>query len=283
MPCEKPLQTLRLGHSPDPDDAFMFYGLACGRVDPGPWRFEHVLQDIQTLNERALRGELEITAISIHAYPYVADRYALTHCGCSMGDGYGPLVVAREPVDLAWLKGRKIAVPGKMTTAFLVLNLLLGKDQFEPQVVMFDRILDHVASGRADAGLIIHEGQLTYARHQLHCVVDLGVWWQDQTGYPLPLGGNAIRRNLGPQAMPAIAAILADSIRYSLDHRPEAIAYALKFARDMGLDLADRFIGMYVNKWTLDYGDVGRAAVGELLRRGHEAGLVPDPGPLDFV
>jgi len=276
-------RVIRLGHSPDPDDAFMFYGLARGCVNAGAWRFEHVLQDIQTLNERALQGELEITAISIHAYPYVARKYALTHCGSSMGDGYGPMVVTRQPVGVGWLRDRKIAVPGEMTTAFLALNLMLGRGRFQHEVVMFDRILDHVASGRADAGLIIHEGQLTYRNQQLHCVVDLGAWWQRETGYPLPLGGNVIRRDLGAPAMQEITGILEESIRYSLDHRAEAVEHALQYARDMGRDLADRFVGMYVNKWTLDYGETGRAAVHELLRRGHQAGLVPDAGEIDFI
>jgi 1,4-dihydroxy-6-naphthoate synthase len=279
----------------------MFYGLAKGRVDPGRWRFEHVLQDIQTLNERALRGELEITAISIHAYPYVADKYALTNCGASMGDGYGPMVVTREPVDVDWLVGKTIAVPGTMTTAFLALNLLMlgrggqsaaksppargraGSPGFHHEVVMFDRILDHVAAGKADAGLIIHEGQLTYRNQKLHCVVDLGKWWRQETGYPLPLGGNVIRRDLGTATMHEIAEILERSIRYSLDHRAEAVEHALRYARDMGHELADEFVGMYVNKWTLDYGDVGRAAVRELLKRGHQAGLVPDAGDIDFI
>jgi 1,4-dihydroxy-6-naphthoate synthase len=276
-------QTLLLGHSPDPDDAFMFYGLAKGLVDAGRWRFEHVLQDIQTLNERALRGELHITAISIHAYPYVANRYALTNCGSSMGDGYGPLVVAREPMAWQDLRGQRIAVPGRMTTAFLALNLLLGRDAFEHEIVPFDRILEHVAAGRADAGLIIHEGQLTYQRQRLESVVDLGVWWKTETGLPLPLGGNVIRRDLGGENMREIAAILQRSIRYSLDHRREAVAHALAYARDMGTDLADRFVGMYVNDWTLDYGEAGRSAVRELLQRGHQAGLVPAVETIDFV
>ncbi|HOA72163.1 MAG TPA: ABC transporter substrate-binding protein [Phycisphaerae bacterium] len=274
---------IRLGHSPDPDDAFMFYGLAKGHVDSKGWEFEHVLQDIQTLNERALRGELEITAISIHAYPYVADRYALTHCGSSMGDGYGPMVVTREPVSVDWLAGKRIAVPGEMTTAFLALNLLLGKGRFTHEVVMFDHILDHVAAGKADAGLIIHEGQLTYQNQKLHCVVDLGAWWQEETGCPLPLGGNVIRRDLGEPAMREITAILKESIQYSLDHRAAAVEHALQYARDMGKDLADRFVGMYVNHWTLDYGEAGRKAVRELLARGYRAGLVPDAGEIDFI
>jgi 1,4-dihydroxy-6-naphthoate synthase len=283
LPDENTNQTLLLGHSPDPDDAFMFYGLATGLVDPGRWRFEHVLQDIQTLNERALRGELHITAISIHAYPFVADKYALLNCGASMGDGYGPLVVARQPMNWRDLRGKRIAVPGTMTSAFLALSLLLGKDSFEPQIVVFDQILDHVAAGRADAGLIIHEGQLTYRNHDLHCIVDLGVWWQRHTDLPLPLGGNVIRRDLGPDAMSEIAAILERSIRFSLDHRDQAVEHALAYARDMGRDLADRFVGMYVNHYTLDYGDDGREAVCEFLQRGRQAGLVPDPGPIEFV
>ena len=261
----------------------MFYGLARGHVDPGRWTFKHVLQDIQTLNERALRGELHITAISIHAYPYVADKYALTNCGSSMGDGYGPMLVARERMDVASLRGKRIAVPGEMTTAFLALNLLLGKGQFEHEVVMFDQILNHVAAGKADAGLIIHEGQLTYGNHHLHKVVDLGQWWGEQTRLPLPLGGNCIRRDLGSQAMKEIAAILRGSIEYGLAHRREAVEYALQYARDMDRSLADRFIGLYVNDWTLNYGDTGRRAVHELLRRAAEMGMVPDPGPIDFV
>jgi len=276
-------RAIRLGHSPDPDDAFMFYGLAKGFIDTKGWQIEHVLQDIQTLNERALSGDLEVTAISIHAYPYVADRYALTHCGSSMGDGYGPMIVTREPMDVRELVGKTIAVPGTMTTAFLALSLLLGKEQFQHEVVMFDHILDHIATGKADAGLIIHEGQLTYQNQKLHCIVDLGQWWRQETGCPLPLGGNVVRRDLGMPAMQEITAILRESIQYSLDNRSEAVAYALQFARDMGYELADRFVSMYVNYWTLDYGDRGQAAVRELLKRGHQAGLVPDVGPIDFI
>jgi 1,4-dihydroxy-6-naphthoate synthase len=277
------IRTLQLGHSPDPDDAFMFYGLAKGLIDSGRWRFEHVLQDIQTLNERAIRGELEITAISIHTYPYVADKYALTRCGSSMGDGYGPMVVAREQMDIDQLRGKRIAVPGTMTTAFLGLNLLLGKDQFEHEVVMFDQILDYVASGKADAGLIIHEGQLTYANHKLECIVDLGQWWQSETQLPLPLGGNVIRRDLGTSAMHEVAGILKTSIQFSLDHRQEAVQYALEWARDMDASLADRFVGMYVNDWTLDYGDKGCEAVRQLLQRGADIGMVPAVEQIDFI
>jgi 1,4-dihydroxy-6-naphthoate synthase len=278
-----PGHDLLLGHSPDPDDAFMFYALAHNKIASGPWRFQHILQDIQTLNERALKGELHITAISLHAYPYVQERYALLACGASMGDKYGPLVVAREQMSINDLKGKTIAVPGEMTTAFLTLNLLLGRDTFSHRVVMFDEILEQVAQGKADAGLIIHEGQLTYGQQKLHKVVDLGEWWFEQTGLPMPLGGNVIRRDLGAEAMHEIGGILKASIEYSLKHRDEAVAYALQYARDMTRDLADEFIGMYVNQWTLDYGDDGRRAVEEMLRRGHQAGIVPEIGDLEFI
>jgi len=274
---------LTLGHSPDPDDAFMFYALAKDKIDTGGWTFEHVLQDIQTLNDRALRGELDITAISIHAYPYVADTYALTSCGSSMGDGYGPMVVAQTPMSIEQLRGRTLAVPGERTTGFLALNLLLGKGTFRHVVILFDEILDAVAGGTVDAGLIIHEGQLTYHRHRLHKIVDLGAWWKQTTGLPLPLGGNCIRRALGPEAMAEVAGILRRSIEYSLAHRAEAVEHALQYARDMGRELADEFVGMYVNRWTLDYGSVGRQAVRHLLHRGREAGLVPACGEIDFV
>ncbi len=274
---------IRLAHSPDPDDAFMFYGLATGKVDPGPYTFEHILEDIQTLNERAMRGEYEMTAISIHAYPYVADRYRLTRCGCSMGDGYGPRLVAREPLSPEQLRGRTIAIPGRMTTAFLTLQLLLGRDGFEPKVVMFDQIPREVAEGRVDVGLVIHEGQLTYAAEGLHMVLDLGVWWQQRTGLPLPLGGNVVRRDLGDEHAQRLTRIMQDSIRYSLEHRDEAVAYALKFGRGLDSALADRFVGMYVNDWTLDYGEKGREAVRRLLAEGAAAGLVPPVGEIDFV
>ena len=274
---------LTLGHSPDPDDAFMFYALARHKIDTLGWTFEHVLQDIQTLNERARRGELDITAISIHAYPYVADKYALTNCGSSMGDGYGPMVVAREPMGIDDLRGLHIAVPGEMTTAFLTLNLLLGEGAFRHSVVMFDRIIDHVADGRADAGLIIHEGQLTYPYRHLHKVVDLGEWWKGTTALPLPLGGNCLRRDLGGESMVEVAGIIKRSIEYGLEHRAEAVNHALQYARDMGKALADEFVGMYVNEWTIDYGDVGRRAVREFLRRSCEAGLVPAVRKIDFI
>jgi 1,4-dihydroxy-6-naphthoate synthase len=276
---------LQLGHSPDPDDAFMFYGLAKGLLPTGRYRFSHVLQDIQTLNQRAMKGELEITAISIHAYPYVADRYALTSCGASMGDGYGPMVVTRTPMTLADLRGKKIAIPGKLTTAFLALQLCLGKagEAFEYEVVMFDQIPQYVKDGKADAGLLIHEGQLTYEKSGLHLVVDLGVWWQKKTGLPLPLGGNCIRRDLGRPTMQEVTDIIKASIQFSLDHRREAVEYALQFGRDLNRDLADQFVGMYVNHWTLDYGDPGRRAINQLLAEGAKLGIVPAVGDIDYV
>jgi 1,4-dihydroxy-6-naphthoate synthase len=274
---------IRLAHSPDPDDAFMFYGLAHGAVDPGPYRFEHILSDIQTLNEKARQGEYEITAISIHAYAYVRDRYALTACGGSVGDGYGPLLVTRAPRSVAELAGATIAVPGRMTTAFLALQLLLGKDGFEPRIVMFDQIPDEVVAGRVAAGLLIHEGQLTYGQQGLHRVLDLGQWWGQRTGLPLPLGGNAIRRDLGPQHGAALAAIIRASIEYGLAHRAEAVQYALRFGRGLDEGLADRFVGMYVNDWTRDYGPRGREAIRRLLGDAAAAGLVPAVGEIDFL
>ncbi|HTL30055.1 MAG TPA: MqnA/MqnD/SBP family protein [Tepidisphaeraceae bacterium] len=276
---------LKLGHSPDPDDAFMFYGLAKDKFPTGPYRFEHILQDIQTLNQRAMKGELEITAISIHAYPYVADKYALTSCGSSMGDKYGPMIVAREPMKLSDLKGKKIAIPGKLTTAFLAMQLALGKggEAFQFDVVHFDQIPAYVRDGKADAGLIIHEGQLTYKQLGLHLITDLGMWWFEKTSLPLPLGGNCIRRDLGPRVMQEVTDIIRRSIQYSLDHRPEAVEYSLQFGRDLDRTLADKFVGMYVNNWTLDYGPRGREAITRLLKDGAKAGLVPEIGAIDYI
>jgi 1,4-dihydroxy-6-naphthoate synthase len=283
---------LQLGHSPDPDDAFMFYGLARDKFPTGRYRFQHVLQDIETLNHRARRGELEITAISIHAYPYVSDKYALTSCGSSMGDGYGPMVIAKQPASLDSLKGKTIAIPGELTTAFLSLQLCIGKGvkkessrkgDFYYQTVHFDQIPAYVRDGKADAGLIIHEGQLTYRTLGLHLLVDLGVWWKAKTGLPLPLGGNCIRKDLGAQTMQEVTNIIRQSIQYSLDHRPEAVEYSLQFGRDLNKQLADQFVGMYVNHWTLDYGDRGRAAITRLLKEGAAAGLVPDTGEIQYV
>jgi 1,4-dihydroxy-6-naphthoate synthase len=272
---------ITVGHSPDPDDAFMFYALAHDKIDTGELTFRHELQDIETLNRRALRGELEVTAVSIHAYAFLLDKYALLPSGCSMGDRYGPMVVARQPLQVGDLKGVKIAVPGTLTTAFLTLRLLAGDVSYE--VVPFDEIIAAVAAGRFDAGLIIHEGQLTFQNQGLRLVVDLGVWWQEQTGLPLPLGGNVVRRDLGAETTRTISRLLKESIRYALAHRQDALAYALRYARDMDVALADRFVGMYVNDWTLDYGPRGRAAVQRLLEEGHKAGIIPSPVAVEFV
>ncbi|NOX55906.1 MAG: ABC transporter substrate-binding protein [Planctomycetes bacterium] len=276
------LTTIHVGHSPDPDDAFMFYALAKGTIDTGRYRFVHTLQDIETLNRRALNGELELTAVSLHGYAYVAERYALCSCGASMGDGYGPMVVAREPGRPEDLVGRTIAVPGTLTTAFLTLKLLLG-DRFSYEVRPFDRILRLVTDGEVDAGLIIHEGQLTYSDLGLHRIIDLGRWWQDETGLPLPLGANAIRKDLGEPAMQEVTALLRKSIEYGLEHRTEALEHAMQFGRDLNRQRTDRFVGMYVNDWTLDFGRRGRDAVCELLRRGYEAGVIPHRIEPEFV
>ena len=273
---------IRVGHSPDPDDAFMFYALAHGKIDTGDLAFEHELQDIETLNRRALRGELEVTAVSIHAYAFLLDKYALLPSGCSMGDRYGPMVVARRPLQVSDLHRLRLAVPGTLTTAFLTLRLLLGKD-FSYDVIPFDKILPAVAEGRYDAGLIIHEGQLTFQNQGLHLVADLGVWWQERTGLPLPLGGNVVRRDLGAALMRQISRLLRESIEYALAHRQDALTYALQYARDMDRSLADRFVGMYVNDWTLDYGPRGRAAVQRLLEEAHRAGIIPAPVAVEFV
>jgi 1,4-dihydroxy-6-naphthoate synthase len=272
---------IRLGHSPDPDDAFMFWGLASGIVDTRGFEFEHVLADIQTLNEWALEGRLEVTALSLHSYPYVQGRYALLPHGASMGAGYGPVVVAREPMSKEQLAEVRITVPGKMTTAFLVLRLYLG--DFEYREAQFDRILEQVREGRGDAGLLIHEGQLTYASLGLEKVVDLGEWWLLETGLPLPLGVNVARRDLGEDALSELSAVLAESIRAGLDNRQEALAYAGQFGRGLDAELTDRFVGMYVNELTCDYGDEGRAAVQELLRRGEAIDAFPEPVRLEFV
>jgi 1,4-dihydroxy-6-naphthoate synthase len=273
---------ITVGHSPDPDDAFMFYALAHNKLDTGDLVFRHELQDIETLNRRALKGELEVSAVSIHAYAYLADKYALLPSGCSMGDRYGPMIVARKELAIGDLRTVTIAVPGTMTTAFLALRLLLP-GAIEHQVIPFDEIIPAVAAGKFDAGLIIHEGQLTFQNQGLRLIVDLGVWWQEKTGLPLPLGGNAVRRDLGPETMRTISRLLKESIRYALAHRQDALDYALQYARDMDRGLADRFVGMYVNDWTLDYGPRGRAAVARLLEEGHRAGVIPHPVAVDFV
>ncbi len=274
---------IRLGHSPDPDDAFMFYALAAERIPSSGFRFEHLLRDIETLNEWAMKGELEVTAISVHAYAYVADKYRLLPHGASMGEQYGPIVVAREAMDPAELPGKVVAVPGLMTSAFLELQLAIGRIA-EPLIVPFDEILETVASGAADAGLVIHEGQLTYPSLGLELVLDLGEWWHELTGgLPLPLGANAVRRDLGEETMRELSVLLHDSIKYGLEHREDALAHAARYGRGLDGDLTDRFVGMYVNDRTLDYGDEGRAAVAELLRRAAEADFIPHAVPVDFV
>jgi 1,4-dihydroxy-6-naphthoate synthase len=273
---------ITVGHSPDPDDAFMFYALAHDKIDTGGLQFRHELQDIETLNRRALRGELDLTAVSIHAYAHLLDKYALLPSGCSMGDHYGPMVVARRSMKIDELRTARIAVPGTLTTAFLALRLLLPQG-FDHEVVPFDHILKAVQEGKYDAGLIIHEGQLTFQNQGLHLVVDLGVWWHERTGLPLPLGGNVVRRDLGPELIGQVSRLLKESIRYGLDHRNDALAYALGYARDMDKALADQFVGMYVNEWTLDYGPRGREAVRRLLDEGHKAGVIPSPTAVEFV
>jgi 1,4-dihydroxy-6-naphthoate synthase len=275
-------QLIRVGHSPDPDDAFMFHALANDKIDTGRYRFEHTLQDIETLNHRAFRGELELTAVSLHGYAFVTDKYALCSCGASMGDNYGPMVVARQPGGVAGLKGKRIAVPGALTTAFLTLKLLLG-NSFEYEVHPFDEILNVVAAGKVDAGLIIHEGQLTYQNQGLSLIVDLGKWWHTETGLPLPLGGNAIRRDLGHKGMREVTELLRQSIRYALDHREEALIHAEKYGRDLDRQRTDKFVGMYVNDWTLDFGSRGREAVKLLLSRAYEAQIIPHPVDVDFI
>jgi len=279
-------QTLTLGHSPDPDDAFMFYGLAKGLIPTPGFGFEHILQDIQTLNERATRGELDISAVSIHAYAYVSDQYALLPSGASMGDGYGPMLVAKQRFSREALARKRIAVPGTMTSAFLALQLWLGKSskEFDFVVVPFDRIFQAVREGRADVGLIIHEGQLTYHNEGLVVCEDLGVWWgRENDGLPLPLGGNVIHKRFEPAVRKTISDILTASIQFSLDHRAEAVQHALEYARDMGRDLADKFVGMYVNHWTLDYGERGRESIRRFLGEAFERRLIPHRQELEFV
>lgn len=274
-------EQIRIGHSPDSDDAFMFYAIANGLIPTDGFEIVQVAEDIESLNQRAVNGELEVTAISVHAYAYVAQHYALMPCGASIGDRYGPLVVAKEPMQREDLAGKKIAIPGEMTTAYLTLRLC--QPDFNPQVVQFDQILPYVQEGNADAGLIIHEGQLTYGRAGLHKVVDLGEWWHEETGLPLPLGANAIRRDLGKDKIRRITALIKQSIQYSLEHREGGLAYAMNYAGDMETELADRFVGMYVNDYTLDYGEKGRAGVRELMERGYRSGVIPHPVDVEFA
>jgi 1,4-dihydroxy-6-naphthoate synthase len=285
-------QVFTLGHSPDPDDAFMFYAMAENKIDLRGYRFDHRLEDIQTLNERALRGELHISAISIHAYPYVADKYALLPCGASMGDGYGPLVIQKtrnskletrnsDTEIREQLGGFLIAVPGTMTSAFLALRLYLG--DFKYMVVPFDEIFDAVNDGRAEAGLIIHEGQLTYERAGFDKIVDLGEWWKGETSLPLPLGGNVLRKDIPPPVQRDLLEIMRESIDYGLKHRRDAVAHSMPYARDMGADLAGKFIGMYVNDFTRDYGETGRTAIRKFLNDGKSAGWIDQKFEIEFV
>jgi 1,4-dihydroxy-6-naphthoate synthase len=280
-------QLIRVGHSPDPDDAFMFYALAKDKIDTGDLEFTHELVDIETLNQRAFSGELELTAVSLHAYAYLQDKYVLCHCGASMGDGYGPMVVTRERTTQDDLRKQTIAVPGKLTSAFLALRLWLGAE-FDYVLVPFDEIIPAVVAGefkgqRVDAGLIIHEGQLTYGDQNLQLLVDLGVWWKEETGLPLPLGANVVRKDLGQETVLEIERLLHESIAYGLQHREEALEYALQFGRDLDTPRADKFVGMYVNDWTLDFGPRGEQAVAEFLARGHAAGVLPQRVVPEFV
>ncbi len=278
-----------LGHSPDPDDAFMFYAMAENKIDLHGYRFEHRLEDIQTLNERATRGELHISAISIHAYAYVTEKYALLPCGASMGDGYGPIIVRKsgqprledDAAIKEWLQKSVIAVPGKMTSAFLSLRLYA--ELFQSVVVPFDQIFDAVRAGEADAGLIIHEGQLTYQNVGLENVLDLGFWWKNRTGLPLPLGGNVIRKDIPALVRSELSNIIKESVKYGLAHRAAAVQHSMPYARDMNAELAGKFIGMYVNDFTLDYGPDGRAAIRRFLDESHTAGFIPQPVELEFV
>jgi 1,4-dihydroxy-6-naphthoate synthase len=275
------MTTIHVAHSPDSDDAFMFYALAAGKIDTEGLTYVHELQDIESLNQRAMRGELEVTAVSIHAYAYLSDRYSLLPHGASMGDRYGPRLVAREPADRSEVKGKRIAIPGPLTSAYLALQLY--EPDFTPVFTPFDQIEDAVVNGDVDMGLLIHEGQLTFAERGLHLVADMGEWWFQETGLPLPLGGNVVRKDLGPELTSKISRHLRDSIAYGLQHRVGALDHAMQYARGLDRSKADTFVGMYVNDWTLDYGDRGRQAVRVFLQRGVEAGLVKKAVTVEFV
>jgi len=274
-------QDIHVAHSPDSDDAFMFYALATRKIDTGDMNYIHLLNDIETLNRKALEGEYEVSAVSFHAYAYLADKYALLSCGASMGRNYGPIVVSARPMQPKALAGKVVAIPGTLTTAFLALRLFEPEVKYE--VVAFDKILDEVQKGKYEAGLLIHEGQLTYRETGLHKVVDLGEWWLEATGLPLPLGGNVVKRSLGREKMEQIGTDIRKSIQYGLDHREEAMAYAIQFSRGLDTHKVDRFIGMYVNESTLDYGDEGREAVRRLLDEAQKKGLIPKTVELEFV
>jgi 1,4-dihydroxy-6-naphthoate synthase len=275
------VRTISVAHSPDSDDAFMFYGLATNKLETEGLKFEHTLKDIQTLNEDAKNGVYDVTAVSFHAYAYISDKYALLPHGASIGDKYGPIVVAKEPRKPEEIGNMTIAIPGELTSAFLALRLYNQK--FDYIVVPFDQIIDAVQSGKADAGLLIHEGQLFYKQLGLDKVLDLGEWWHERTGLPLPMGGNVIRRDLGPDLMKQVSKHLHRSIQYSMDNREDALAYAMQFARDMSPDVADRFVAMWVNDLTLDYGERGREGVRRLLQEGYDAGIIPNRVQVDFV
>ncbi len=272
---------IRVAHSPDSDDAFMFYALATRKIDTGELNYQHTLADIETLNRKAMKGIYEVSAVSFHAYAYLADKYAILKCGGSLGRNYGPVVVSTKPINRDKLAETRVAIPGELTTAFMVLRLFAPDISYE--VVPFDRILEEMTRGEFDAGLLIHEGQLTYRDMGFHKVLDMGEWWQEETGLPLPLGGNAIRRDLGRPLLRRISGHIAESIRYGLEHRKEAMEYALEFARDLDEERADRFVGMYVNDLTLDYGVDGRKAVRKLFREGYKNGLIPSAPKVDFV
>ncbi len=275
------MTTIHVAHSPDSDDAFMFYALAAGKIDTEGLTYVHELQDIESLNQRAMRGELEVTAVSIHAYAYLSDKYSLLPHGASMGDRYGPRLVAREPADRSEVKGKRIAIPGPLTSAYLALQLY--EPDFTPVFTPFDAIEDAVVNGDVDMGLLIHEGQLTFAERGLHLVADMGEWWFQETGLPLPLGGNVVRKDLGPELTRKVSRHLRDSIAYGLQHRVGALDHAMQYARGLDRSKADTFVGMYVNDWTLDYGERGRQAVRLFLQRGVEAGLVKNPVTVEFV
>src|SRR5882672_6060620 len=274
-------RTITVAHSPDSDDAFMFYGLATNKLDTGSLTFTHVLKDIQTLNEEAFRGTYDVTAVSFHAYAYIADKYLLLPHGASIGDNYGPILVSREPAKPTDIAKLKIAVPGTLTSAFLALRIF--NPDFQYEVVPFDKIIAAVQSGQCDAGLLIHEGQLFYDSIGLFKILDLGEWWHEKTGLPLPMGGNAVRRELGPETIRQVSHCLKESIRYSLANREDALEYAMQFARDMDTDLADRFVTMWVNDLTLDYTDRGREAVQRMLMEGFERGIIPNRPTVEFA
>ena len=275
------IREIKVAHSPDSDDAFMFYGLATHKVRVPGLKFTHTLCDIETLNRKAMEGYYDVTAISFHAYPYIQDKYLLMPNGGSVGEGYGPMIISTKRLSVDEVKHVRIAVPGTMTTAYLVLKLFAP--EVETEVVAFDQIIPEVLAGRFDAGLIIHEGQLTYANSGLNRIVDMGKWWSELTGLPLPLGGNAIKRDLGPELSALISKALRDSIQHALDHREQALEYAMQFARDLDTEMADKFVGMYVNERTLDYGEDGRAAVAKLLEMGYERGVIPHRAKLEWA